>query len=52
LLLTLEGGVKGVFLLADDDDTTPEIGSDVELVVRKIYAQEGLMRYGLKAHYP
>ena len=52
LLLSLEGGVKGVFLLADDDDTIPEIGSNVELVVRKIYAQEGLMRYGLKAHYP
>ncbi len=52
LLLTLEGGVKGVFLLADDDKTIPEIGSQVQLVVRRIYGQEGLLRYGLKAHYP
>ena len=51
LLLTLEGGVKGVFLLADDEKTMPEIGSDVELVVRRIYGQEGMIRYGLKAHY-
>jgi len=51
LLLTLEGGVKGVFLLADDEKTMPEIGSHVELVVRRIYGQEGLIRYGLKARY-
>jgi uncharacterized OB-fold protein len=51
LLLTLECGVKGVFLLADDEEKKPEIGSLVELVVRRIYAQEGLIRYGLKALY-
>ena len=51
LLLTLEHGVTGVFLLADDEETKPEIGSLVELVVRRIYGQEGLIRYGLKARY-
>lgn len=51
LLLTLEYGVKGVFLLADDEEKKPEIGAQVELVVRRIYAQEGMIRYGLKALY-
>jgi len=47
--VTLDSGPKGVFLLADDEKTRPEIGMRVELVIRKIYAQEGLVRHGLKA---
>ena len=42
-------GPNGVFLLVDDDATNPEIGASVDLVVRRLYAQEGLIRYGLKA---
>jgi len=42
-------GPNGVFLLADDQDLTPQIGDSVEIVVRRLYAQEGLMRYGAKA---
>ena len=42
-------GPNGVFLLVDDDTTTPEIGASVDLVVRRLYAQEGSIRYGLKA---
>ena len=42
-------GPNGVFLLADDQDLTPQIGDLVEIVVRRLYAQEGLMRYGAKA---
>jgi uncharacterized OB-fold protein len=49
VLLALEGGAKGAFLLADDEDAVAEIGSHVELVIRRIYGQEGLIRYGLKA---
>tara|TARA_B100001741_G_C16538929_1_gene593350 strand:+ start:766 stop:1563 length:798 start_codon:yes stop_codon:yes gene_type:complete len=49
VFVTLDSGPKGVFLLADDEKTRPEIGMRVELVIRKIYAQEGLVRHGLKA---
>lgn len=49
VFVTLDSGPKGVFLLADDEQTRPEIGMRVELVIRKIYAQEGLVRHGLKA---
>ena len=42
-------GPNGVFLLADDEERTPEIGKSVELVVRRLYAQEGTIRYGAKA---
>lgn len=42
-------GPNGVFLLVDDDNKQPEIGASVELVVRRLYAQEGVIRYGLKA---
>ena len=42
-------GPNGVFLLVDDDSKQPKIGASVELVVRRLYAQEGIIRYGLKA---
>ena len=46
--VSFEQGTKGVFLLVDDEDTRPEIGSKGEIVVRRIYGQEGQIRYGTK----
>ena len=48
VLLDLEDGPKGVFLMVDDEENEIKIGDSVELVVRRIYAQEGLIRYGLR----
>ena len=48
-LIEFSEGPKGVFLLADDEVNEPKIGDFVNLVVRRIYAQEGIMRYGTKA---
>ncbi|MED5308266.1 MAG: ACP synthase, partial [Candidatus Thermoplasmatota archaeon] len=42
-------GPNGVFLLVDDQNLTPQIDDSVELVVRRLYAQEGVIRYGAKA---
>ena len=42
-------GPCGVFLVADDEQYEPAIGDEVTFVVRRIYAQEGLIRYGMKA---
>ena len=42
-------GPNGVFLLVDDVPTAPKIGDSVEIVVRMLYAQEGVVRYGAKA---
>jgi uncharacterized OB-fold protein len=44
-----EQGPCGVFLVADDEEYEPAIGDEVTFVVRRIYAQEGLIRYGMKA---
>ena len=49
VLIEFSEGPKGVFLLADDEANQPKIGDFVNLVVRRIYAQEGIMRYGTKA---
>lgn len=49
VLIEFSEGPKGVFLLADDESKVPEIGHLVDLVVRRVYAQEGIMRYGTKA---
>ena len=49
VFVKLKDGPNGVFLLADDEVSAPEIGDNIELVVRRIYAQDGLMRHGLKA---
>ena len=43
-----EEGTRGVFLLTDDQYKKPEIGLSGEIVVRKIYSQEGEIRYGTK----
>lgn len=49
LLVRFEQGPRGVFLVTDDIDYSPEIGDTVQFAVRRIYAQEGKIRYGLKA---
>ena len=49
VLLETNDGPNGVFLLVDDQDITPSIGDSVEIVVRMLYAQEGIIRYGTKA---
>ncbi len=49
VLLSLEDGPSGVFLTVDDEDTTFEMDAQMELVFRRLYGQEGLVRYGLKA---
>ena len=41
-------GTRGVFLLTDDEKSTPAIGLSGEIVIRRIYSQEGQMRYGTK----
>ena len=41
-------GTRGVFLLTDDEKSTPAIGLSGEIVIRRIYSQEGEMRYGTK----
>ena len=49
MLLQLDEGPKGVFLTVDDEDALFEMEASMELVVRRLYAQEGFIRYGLKA---
>jgi uncharacterized OB-fold protein len=49
LLVKFVEGPRGVFLVCDDVDYSPNIGDKIEFGVRRIYAQEGLIRYGLKA---
>ena len=49
VFVRLDDGPCGVFLVADDNDGEIAIGSRVSFTVRKIYAQDGLIRYGLKA---
>ena len=48
VLLDLDDGPKGVFLMVDDEEIEVQIGDSIELVVRRIYAQEGMIRYGLR----
>ena len=49
VLLRLDNGPNGVFLVVDDEEFEPSMDAPMELVVRRIYAQEGFIRYGLKA---
>ena len=49
VLLRLNDGPSGVFLVVDDEEPDISMDMDMELVVRRIYAQEGIIRYGLKA---
>ena len=49
VLLQLDDGPKGVFLTVDDEAALFEMEAPMELVFRRLYAQEGFIRYGLKA---
>ena len=49
VFLQLDEGPYGVFLTVDDEDTPLSMDLPMELVLRRIYAQEGFIRYGLKA---
>ncbi|MDP6334053.1 MAG: hypothetical protein QF479_05385 [Candidatus Poseidoniaceae archaeon] len=46
--VSFEEGARGVFLLTDDQNKKPDIGMKGEIVIRKIYSQEGQIRYGTK----
>ena len=49
VLVEFEEGPKGVFMLADDETKNPCIDGMVRFEVRRLYGQDGLMHYGLKA---
>ena len=49
VFLQLDDGPRGVFLTVDDEDSTFSMDARMELVFRRLYAQEGFVRYGLKA---
>lgn len=49
VMVEFSEGPKGVFLMVDDEDIRPNIGDSVEFVVRMLYGQEGIIRYGAKA---
>ena len=49
VMVEFDEGPKGVFLMVDDEDMEPKIGDSVEFVVRMLYGQEGIVRYGTKA---
>ena len=49
VFVKLNEGPRGVFLIADDETSSPAIGKEVSFTLRRIYAQDGLIRYGLKA---
>ena len=49
MILSFEEGPSGVFLHADGHDHDVNIDDDVQLVVRRVYAQDGVLRYGRKA---
>lgn len=48
VFVRFEQGPRGVFLLVDDEDNNPKIGDQVQFAIRRIYAQEAFIRYGLK----
>ncbi|MBQ59189.1 MAG: hypothetical protein CMA66_01420 [Euryarchaeota archaeon] len=49
VMVEFSEGPKGVFLMVDDKERKPIIGDSVEFVVRMLYGQEGIIRYGAKA---
>ena len=49
VLVEFEEGPKGVFMLADDETKNPAIDGMVRFEVRRLYGQDGMMHYGLKA---
>ena len=49
VLVEFGEGPKGVFMLADGETKKPAIDGTVRFEVRRLYGQDGLMHYGLKA---
>jgi uncharacterized OB-fold protein len=49
VLVQFPEGPKGVFMLADDERKEPAIDASVRFDVRRLYGQDGMMHYGLKA---
>jgi uncharacterized OB-fold protein len=49
VLVAFDEGPKGVFMLADDEQGTPAVDGKVRFEVRRLYGQDGMMHYGLKA---
>ena len=49
VLVQFPEGPKGVFMLADDEDNEPVIDASVRFDVRRLYGQDGMIHYGLKA---
>ena len=49
MILSFEEGPSGVFLYVDGHEHNVSIDDDVQLVVRRVYAQDGVLRYGRKA---
>ena len=49
VLVEFQTGPKGVFMLADDQKGDPSIGQAVTFEVRRLYGQDRLIHYGLKA---
>ena len=49
VLVQFAEGPKGVFMLADDEKNSPAIDASVCFDVRRLYGQDGMMHYGLKA---
>lgn len=49
VLVAFDEGPKGVFMLADDEHDSPKIEGKVRFEVRRLYGQDGMMHYGLKA---
>ncbi len=49
VLVAFEEGPKGVFMLADDEKGTPEIDAKVSFEIRRLYGQDNMVHYGLKA---
>ena len=48
VFVRFEQGPRGVFLLVDNEENNPKIGDQVQFAIRRIYAQEAYIRYGLK----
>ena len=49
VLVQFPEGPNGVFMLADDEHNEPAIDASVRFDVRRLYGQDGMMHYGLKA---
>lgn len=49
VLVQFDEGPKGVFMLTDDGEVSPKIDAVVHFDIRRLYGQDGMMHYGLKA---